>query len=530
VTGRLARSAVLVALVAGLTAGVAVAAEPPACTNEPTGGTTVRSPYAPREVEAGLQAVWAETALPGDDPFSYLIHVPDVSTLPAGPVPVVMTIHGLLGNAKQHLTQTQWADAADREGFIVVAPNGRRSWDNSQGSADVEFVRDVIADVRMRNCVDARRIYVTGHSNGGFMTNRLACESGDLFAAAASYAGGDVDGFPQESPCTGDGLDADGAPVPGFAPVPIGMWHGDDDAIVSYQADRRNLRSWLRRDDCDTSPARRTDEFGSWETYPSCTRGGFDLVFRTLAGHGHAWPDGCGGQQSTGGTVDCTPEAGTGPWPAAADLTRELWAFLSAHVRAQPAVDQGAPSVGAPPGPQPDDAAAWAGGGLSTNIDSDPAFRRDGPLAATANELSVSLVLRVATGGDAAGIGPTHPVCPTAARGPSTQSMPDRTAGVSAEDVDGVRREVTVPTEPAVVTTADGTVEHVERVVARIPGRFDPAATVLRAWTADDDTAKFWWACGRPAAFYKETLTPAPCAVAPERRPPGVPAPCPRGS
>lgn len=500
--------AVAALVLAGLTAPVANAIEPAStCANTSTGGTAVRSPYAPAEVESVLQAAWAETALPGDDPYSYLIHVPD--DLPAGPVPVVMTIHGLLGNAKQHLTQTHWTELADRDGFIVVAPNGRRNWDNSQGSADVEFVRDVIADVRTRDCVDDRRIYVTGHSNGGFMTHRLACESGDLFAAAASYAAGDVAGFPTESPCVADGLDSAGSPIPGFEPVPLALWHGNDDGIVDYSAGRRGLSAWLERDDCDTTPEQRADELGTWETFPACTRGNFAMVFRTLAGHGHAWPDGCGGQQSTGGTVDCEPEPGTGPWPEATDLTEELWANLSQHRRAEPAASQGGPAPGPPPGPQPDDIDDWAGGGIGTNIDSAATFRRDKPLTAADDGLDVSLVLRVATGGDAAGAGPSHPRCPTANPGPSTQSMPDRQVAVSAVGVDGVVQEVAVITEPVVVTTADGGTEHVERVSAHLDGRFDPDDTVVRA-RYDGDPLGFWWACGTPRTVFKETITPAP--------------------
>ena len=476
------------------------------CVPTPTGGPTVRSPYARGPAEGAMQAAWTETELPGDNPWSYLIHIPD--GVPAGPVPLVVTVHGLLGNAKQHLTQTRWVEVADRHGFVIVAPNGRRSWDNSQGSADVDFIRDVIADVRARDCIDDRRIYLTGHSNGGFMTHRFACDAGDIVAAAASYAAGDVDAFPHESPCPANGLDGAGTPVPGFAPVPIGMWHGDDDAIVSYRGGRRGLRGWLERHDCDTTAAVAEAPFGSRETFGSCTRGEFDVVFRTLAGHGHAWPDGCGGQRSTGGSVACEPEAGTGPWPQATDLTEELWTFLSTHERAMPAVAQGEPAPGPPPGPQVDDVPAWADDGIGSGIDSEATFRRDVPLAADDEGLDVALVLRVQTGGDGAGIGPSHPVCPTANPGPSTQSMAGRTAWVSAVDVSGVAHEVEVATEPFVVTMPDGTVEHLEAVHAHLDGVFDPAATVVRAW-ADGDALGFWWACGRPAAFFKETFAPA---------------------
>jgi poly(3-hydroxybutyrate) depolymerase len=520
----LAALASVVAALLGAVDARADATAPAECATEGPAGTTVRSPYAPSEVEAAMQSVWAETALPGDNPASYLIHVPE--QLPPGPVPLVVTVHGLAGNAKQHLSQTHWTEIADREGFLVAAPNGRRSWDNSQGSADVAFIRDVVADVRARDCVDDRRIYITGHSNGGFMTHRLACESGDLFAAGASYAAGDVSGFPHESPCAANGVGHDGRPITGFRQVPLALWHGTADGIVAYQGGRRGLRGWLERYDCDTVTPRVDDVFGGWEHYGSCAAPDVELVFRTLADHGHAWPDGCGGQQSTGGTAECTPEAGTGPWPVATDLADELWRFLAAHERGEPAATQSPPALDPPTGPHPDDVPGWIDHGVGTGIDSEPAFLRDEPPVVDGDGIEIHLVLRVQTGGDGAGVGPSHPVCPTANAGPSTQSRAGRTVTVSATDVDGRVHAADVVTEPVVVTAADGRTEHVELVTASLPGAFDASNTVLRA-RYDGDMVGFWWGCGTPRTIYKETISDEPpCRWPPRGRPPETPPRC----
>lgn len=496
-------SVLMVAVTAmGLIAPPAARAE--TCRNTPTGAQEqVRSPYAPAVVEGVMQTVWDARQQPADNPMSYLIHVPD--DLPDGPVPLVMTIHGLLGSAKQHLAQTGWAALADAHGFIVVAPEGMRRWDMNQGSADSAFLRDVVADVRMRDCVDASRLYVTGHSNGAFMTHRMACESADLFAAGASYAAGEIGSYASGTPCAGDGLDADGQPIPGWEPLPLAMWHGNDDGTVSYQGGRRGLDKWLERYDCDTVATTASDEFGQWETFDDCVAGDFNLVFRTLEGHGHAWPDGCGGQQSTGGSVDCEPEPGTGPWPGALDLTRELWAYLSAHTRDVPAAAQPAPAVAPPPGPQLDDVATITDSGVRTNVDSHPEFLRDAPAVADDVGITVTLTFRVSYTGDAAGAGDIHPLCPTSNAGPGTQSMPGREVMVSAENVNGDIVDQAVTTQPLVITHADGSEEHVERVLARLDGRFDPANTVLRASYAGDALG-LWWACSTPEARYKETF------------------------
>jgi hypothetical protein len=87
--------------------------------------------------------------------------------------------------------------------------------------------------------------------------------------------------------------------------------------------------------------------------------------------------------------------------------------------------------------------------------------------------------------------------------------MPDRQVTVSAIDVEGAVHEVSVITEPIEVTTADGSVEHVERVAAHLDGSFDAGDTVVRA-RYDGDPIGFWWACGTPRTIFKETFSTAP--------------------
>lgn len=491
---------VLSGVVEAPTSAAADGSEPTTCANTPTGGTQIRAPYGPPELEAAMQSTWAAREQPGDGQFTYLVYVP--ATVSAGPVPLVVTIHGLAGNAKQHLAQTNWQTVADEHGFVVAVPNGHRRWDNEHDSVDIRFVRDVIADMRARNCIDASRIYVTGHSNGGFMTHRAACDMGDVVAAAASYAAGDV----SSSPCPSDGRWPDGTTVAGWEPVPLGLWHGTNDSVVGYPAGRRGLRKWLERHDCDTTPTTTTDAFGLTEVFDHC-RAGLSVAFRTLKAHGHAWPDGCGGNNSgTGGSVNCEPAPGAGPFPEAVDLARELWAFLSAHQRRTPAAAQPAPALRAPAAPSAEIATGAAGDGVEGGFDSEATFRRT-YLDAGPQGLRVEFVFRVAYDGDGAGLGTSHPVCPTSNPGPGTQSMEGRTVTVSAEDRWGRVVAAEVPTEPVVVTTPDGTTEHVELVRAALPGSFHPNRTVLRAGY-EGDVVKFWWACGTPPARYKETLQP----------------------
>lgn len=485
-------------------APVARASQDPAatCTNYPTYGTQLRSPYLPDEAEAALSATWDAREQPGDAQFSYLVYVPE--SVPEGPVPLVVTVHGLLGSAKQHISQTDWQSVADANGFVLVAPNGHRRWDHDYDSVDARFVRDVIADVRIQNCVDAYRIYVTGHSNGGFMTHRAACEFGDVIAAGASYAAGDIAGAGE---CPASGTRPDGSQIPGWERVPLGMWHGTDDGVIAYAAGRRGLRKWLERHDCDTVATTSLDAFGSTEQYGNCLEG-VSITFRTLNGHGHAWPDGCGGQNSgTGGSVSCEPEPGTGPWPSARNLADELWSFLSQHRRDAPAVEQEVSAMRVPTPPSTALVTGTTTEGVESGIDSVATFERTEDISVTPGRLRTELVLRVSYDGDAAGLGATHPVCPTSNAGSGTQSMPDRTVTVSAEDIHGRAVSAEIQTEPFVRVTSDGTTEHLESVIVALDGEFDARNTVLRASYAGD-VVKFWWGCGGPPARYKETRRP----------------------
>jgi len=95
------------------------------------------------------------------------------------------------------LGSTNWAELADREGFIVIWPNGiQNSWNvgdrccgpaHDQNVDDVGFTRAILDAIQAEACVDARRIYATGCSNGGGMAYDLACRAADVIAAVARF-------------------------------------------------------------------------------------------------------------------------------------------------------------------------------------------------------------------------------------------------------------------------------------------------------------------------------------------------------
>lgn len=135
---------------------------------------------------------------------SYLIHTPDESVMRNGPVPLVLVLHGGGGNADNAERMTGFTEKAQKEGFIVVYPDGSGrfrdkllTWNAGhccgyameRDADDTSFVRALIDRLIENHPVDPRRVYATGMSNGGMMAHRLGRElSGKLAAIAPVVA------------------------------------------------------------------------------------------------------------------------------------------------------------------------------------------------------------------------------------------------------------------------------------------------------------------------------------------------------
>src|SRR5262245_62002973 len=130
-------------------------------------------------------------------PRRYVVHQPPGVGV-AAPAPVVVMLHGAGGTAAWTLGETGWAGAADREGFLLVLPEGLRpdpsrppgflhnaqTWNDGAPRSlpdqpkpdDVAFLAAVLDDVGRRFAADPRRAYLTGFSNGAGMAFRVGAE------------------------------------------------------------------------------------------------------------------------------------------------------------------------------------------------------------------------------------------------------------------------------------------------------------------------------------------------------------------
>ena len=133
---------------------------------------------------------------------TYLLHIPpqydDSKSLP-----LIIVLHGGGGNSENMMKKTGFNNLSDENGFIVVYPDGIGRFKNrlltwnaghccgyalDNNVDDVGFIRTLIEKLQENFNIDLKRIYLTGHSNGGMMTYRLGAELSDILAAVAPVA------------------------------------------------------------------------------------------------------------------------------------------------------------------------------------------------------------------------------------------------------------------------------------------------------------------------------------------------------
>jgi len=137
----------------------------------------------------------------GDDQREGMLHIPDSAT--KTDTPVVFAFHGHGGQAK--VVAERWGYHKQWPEAIVVYlqglntegktdPEGKKpGWQHmtgDHGDRDLKLFDTVLAQLKKDYKVDSKRIYVTGHSNGGGFTYLLWATRGDVFAAVAPSAGG----------------------------------------------------------------------------------------------------------------------------------------------------------------------------------------------------------------------------------------------------------------------------------------------------------------------------------------------------
>ena len=222
------------------------------------------------------------------------------------PTPLVLSFHGLGGDAWSFENFTKFRNVADTANFILVTPNGTvnpefnpnygQSWSNFDccpTTDDVSFVSDLIDTLIQTYNIDITSIYSAGYSNGGFMGYDLACKLSDRIAAIASVCGSiEVSRLSSCNPTR---------------TVPVLEIHGTNDQIIPFNGGNfigvtflsvdSVLEYWMGNNQCSgmpdfsNLPDINTADGSTVEryVYPNCADDSSIELLKVING-GHTWP------------------------------------------------------------------------------------------------------------------------------------------------------------------------------------------------------------------------------------------------
>jgi polyhydroxybutyrate depolymerase len=270
--------------------------------------------------------------------------------LPAGdvgghPKALVIMLHGMGGTAANAVRETGWSAKADAEGFVVAYPDATRpdmtqpanfrrnpqAWSDGSGRFhsgqtpvdDTAFIRALIDHVAAKHAVDARRIFVTGFSNGASMVFRIGAEMADRVAAIAPVAGASwAETVRPTRPISLLYLTGEADPLnPLAGGMPRLAFGGDGQGGRAKTPIHAQMTKWAVALGLPATPVSdaavngvRTTRYGVY----SATN---ELVVITVEGLGHVW---AGGQ-------NLLPEFVVGKPTDKLRATDVIWEFFKAH-------------------------------------------------------------------------------------------------------------------------------------------------------------------------------------------------------
>lgn len=234
---------------------------------------------------------------------TYRVYVP--SALPIGPAPLLLAFHGGTGWGAQFEKNSGFDELAEANGFIVVYPDGvgsgaaettNRTWNggNCCGAAarndvdDVAFVDHLLDTLEGEYAIDRARVFAGGHSNGGILSYRLACDLSDRIVAVGLQSGTlEIDTCAPTTPVSL--LHIHGS---ADSNLPIDGGRGATSiANVDFNSPRVAVQTFAVADGCAAEPTATTDATNpdlAISTWTGCS-GGTEVRFVAVAGATHPW-------------------------------------------------------------------------------------------------------------------------------------------------------------------------------------------------------------------------------------------------
>jgi polyhydroxybutyrate depolymerase len=189
----------------------------------------------------------------------YLLYLPTAKEDHCSARPLVLLLHGTGMDASWMIRTTGMQQIADHWGFVLAVPNamktgglrswnagGRHGWMARRAVDDVQFIWQLIADVKRQTPIDLGRIHATGFSGGGMMCYHLASQVDSPFASIAPVSGTASNPPPTDAP-----------------PIAILHIHGRLDRIVPWDGP-----NWLTPRNLDFLSVPQT--IATWRMHNQC--------------------------------------------------------------------------------------------------------------------------------------------------------------------------------------------------------------------------------------------------------------------
>lgn len=218
---------------------------------------------------------------------SFLYYAP-ARLNPDVPAPLLIVAHGFEESASDMVAITGYDRIAEREGFVVLYPEGQGlvPWNIGsgvcQGGArpvasasgdDSAFIDAMLAFVQLDRAIDGAHVFMSGLASGGYLANDLACRRSDIRAIVAHSGGSHA-------------LDACVA-----AHKPVLLLHGTDDTTVPAACSSEARDRWAAHNGCGTSTDSVEVLGGVCEASLGCPASG-QVTLCTFEGMGRGWAGG----------------------------------------------------------------------------------------------------------------------------------------------------------------------------------------------------------------------------------------------
>jgi polyhydroxybutyrate depolymerase len=267
---------------------------------------------------------------------SYHVYVP--TSLPSDrPVPLLVALHGGAGWGVQFEKNSGFDGLAEANQFLVVYPDGisqpptpnGRVWNGGdccgaaqrQNVDDVAFISALVDHLEAQYDVDRARVAAAGHSNGGILAYRLACELADKIVAIGVQSA--TLGIPSCHPTQPVSV----IHIHGTADRNIPINGGTGDRSLSqtdFPPPIDGVRTLAAANGCPADPSESVSGDLTTDVWSPC-QGSTEVRMVKVNGAGHAWM-GHDASSALAGTLVGPPYMGL-------DSSAEIWSFLAAHPR-----------------------------------------------------------------------------------------------------------------------------------------------------------------------------------------------------